>query len=54
MRSRYVVLTDSASLSLSSSRNVGSKVELEALYTLGMDVLTGRFLETAVLRGDYI
>jgi len=32
----------------------GSKVELEALYTLSLDALTGRFLETAVLRGDYI
>ena len=37
-----------------SARYVGSKVELEALYTLGMDALTGRFLETAVLRGDFI
>lgn len=41
-------------LRCSSSRNLGSKVELEALYTLGMDALTGRFLETAVLRGDFI
>lgn len=32
----------------------GSKVELEALYTLGMDALTGRFLETAVCREDFI
>lgn len=32
----------------------GTKVELEALYTLGMDALTGRFLETAVLREDHI
>lgn len=34
--------------------NTGTKVELEALYTLGMDVLTGRFLETAIIREDYI
>lgn len=32
----------------------GSKVELEALYTLGFDALSGRFLETAVLHQDYI
>lgn len=35
-------------------RETGTKVELEALYTLGMDALTGRFLETAVLREDHI
>ena len=29
-------------------------MELEALYTLGIDALTGRFLETAVLREDFI
>ena len=32
----------------------GTKVELEALYTLGIDALTGRFLETAIIREDYI
>lgn len=40
--------------SCDSLQATGSKVELEALYTLGMDALTGRFLEAAVLREDFI
>lgn len=39
---------------LGRHNETGTKVELEALYTLGMDALTGRFLETAVLREDHI
>lgn len=44
----------SDSIYSSLSRSTGSKVELEALYTLSVDALSGRFLETAVLREDYI
>lgn len=50
---RWFVPVDARAL-VGGKPTAGSKVELEALYTLGMDFLAGRFLETAVLREDYV